>query len=149
MVNAVDPEITPSNVEETLAALPTDMVPVPELVVIVPAPDSDSTVKIIPLAMVTVAPEFTVSDFIVVLAVTAGILTVPELMTTSVVEVGTSPVFQLAAVDHAVLVPPTQVVCALTDKTISCMMTNSMKARFNLPDLTMLLTILIHAYPNY
>jgi hypothetical protein len=70
--------------------------------------------------MVTDAPEFTVKDFIVVLAATAGIRTVPELMTTSVVAIGTIPVLQFAARDQTVLVPPSQVVCDFPAKRESC-----------------------------
>ena len=51
-----------------------------------------------------------------------GILVTPLLITTSVVLVGTVAGFQLAGVAHAV-VPPTQVVCAIPEKTINCIIT--------------------------
>jgi hypothetical protein len=112
----------------------------------VPAPDKLSTVSVIPVLIVTVAPVFTVSDFTVVLVETVGYLATPELMMTSVVEVGTIPSLQLAASDQTVLVPPTHVVCASTDPAITCVKVINKKNSFNLHDLPLNFFIQHFAY---
>jgi hypothetical protein len=74
-----------------------------------------------------------------------GILVTPELMTTSVVEVGTTPVLQLVAVAHAV-VPPSHVVCALDTSAVNCISSSRTEIHLNCQNLLMLFTMIYIAY---
>ena len=76
-----------------------------------------------------------------------GILVTPELMTTSVVEVGTTAGLQLAAVAHAV-VPPSHVVCAFDTKTKNCISGSKIKIHLNCLELTMLFNIICFSYSS-
>jgi hypothetical protein len=121
LINAPVPLITPSNVELKLLASP--MVIVVPLTML-PDPDKLETVRVLAVVVVKVAPLFTVNDLMVILAaLIVGILVAPLLITTSVVVPGTVAGLQFAAVAQAVLVPPTQVVCA--SKGCNCVNDNS------------------------
>ena len=104
------PLMTPSNC--VLALLASPMVNPPEQMML-PDPDKPATVSNLEAFKVKVAPLFTVKDLMTIgVVLMMGIKVVPLLMTTSVVEVGTTPVLQLVVVAQAVLVVPVQVVCA-------------------------------------
>jgi hypothetical protein len=115
------PLMTPSNCVLVLLASP--MVNPPEQMML-PDPDKPATVRNLEAFKVKVAPLFTVKDLMAIgVVLMMGIKVVPLLMTTSVVEVGTTPVLQLVVVAQAVLVVPVQVVCA--SKGCNCVKDNN------------------------